>query len=235
MSYPKSGNTWFRFILSNLLRQSAEENIDFHSACRYVPDIEVHHPELEALQRPRFIKSHCPRLIEAYPRVIYLVRDPRDVYVSYFYYLRKKLPAGMTLSQFVETKPHTVGLWSEHVSQWSRHPNLLTLRYEDLLQDPRAATLQALDFCELGGVYSDSWIKDAIERSSFQSMRQAEQDGGLPTRNGIQPSVAERFVRKGIAGDWRAELCGQSVELIETTEGEQMRRFGYFKDEQAPR
>ena len=91
VSYPKSGNTWFRFILSNLLRQSAEENIDFHSACRYVPDIEVHHPELEALQRPRFIKSHCPRLIEAYPRVIYLVRDPRDVYVSYFYYLRKKL------------------------------------------------------------------------------------------------------------------------------------------------
>lgn len=228
VSYPKSGNTWFRFILSNLLRSSADERIDFHAACRYVPDIEVHLEELAALSRPRFIKSHSPQLIREYPRVVYLVRDPRDVYVSYFYYLRKKLPEDLSLSDFVRELPKTIGEWHDHVSDWQNHSNALTIRYEDLHADPVAAITNALAFCDLQDAFSDSWIRAAIDCSSFKEMQNAEQHSGLPVRNGSQSSVAERFMRKGVSGDWQTELTPDDVSHIEVREGRMMRQFGYL-------
>ena len=99
VSYPKSGNTWVRFLLANLLKEG-DELIDFKSAIKYVPEIGIHNDELVNLKRPRIIKSH--ELYNAkYPKVVYIVRDPRDVYVSYFHYLKKKLPIGLTFSAFL--------------------------------------------------------------------------------------------------------------------------------------
>src|ERR1019366_2584136 len=77
VSYPKSGNTWTRFLLGNLL--NPDEGITFANVERKVPDIYAESKRtLKKAPRPRLIKSHeCfdPR----YRRVIYIVRDPRDL------------------------------------------------------------------------------------------------------------------------------------------------------------
>src|SRR5271165_2912753 len=86
-SYPRSGNTWTRFLVGNLVYQ--QEAVTFLNVERLVPDMYKHSDRtLRNLPRPRILKSHeCfdPR----YRRVVYIVRDPRDVALSAYHYDRK--------------------------------------------------------------------------------------------------------------------------------------------------
>ena len=122
VSYPKSGNTWTRFLLGNLM--NPDEGITFANVERKVPDI--HAKSRKALQkspRPRVIKSHeCfdPR----YRRVIYIVRDPRDVALSAYHFDRKgkNIPDGFPMDTYVTTRfmktDEYFGTWGEHAGSW---------------------------------------------------------------------------------------------------------------------
>ena len=73
ISYPKSGNTWLRFLLANLLCPDGQQvrlaNLDQH-----VPDVYRHtDEELLARDRPRFMKTH-EYLDPRYRRLVYVAR-----------------------------------------------------------------------------------------------------------------------------------------------------------------
>ncbi len=114
---------------------------------------------LRALPRPRILKSHeCfdPR----YKRIIYVVRDPRDVAVSYYHYAikRKKLADSYPLRKFVtrflnaefDVDWKWSASWSDHVMSWTclrrNHDGFLLLRYEDLYKNPNRWFLESLHF-----------------------------------------------------------------------------------------
>src|SRR5215469_6269647 len=82
VSYPRSGNTWTRFLIANLLHP--EQPASFANIERLIPDCEAQSSRyMKRASRPRIIKSHeyfDPR----YKKVIYIVRDPRDVALSYY-------------------------------------------------------------------------------------------------------------------------------------------------------
>ena len=81
VSYPKSGNTWMRFLVGNLVFPN--DPITFANVERRVPSIYgMSGRKLRLVPRPRYIKSHEP-FHSKYQNVIYVVRDPRDVAVSY--------------------------------------------------------------------------------------------------------------------------------------------------------
>jgi hypothetical protein len=122
VSYPKSGSTWTRFLLGNLMNPG--NPITFANVERRVPDIYAESKiALKKTPRPRLIKSHeCfdPR----YRRVIYIVRDPRDVAVSAYHYDRKgknipdEFPIGKYISgRFMKTDEY-FGSWGEHAGSW---------------------------------------------------------------------------------------------------------------------
>lgn len=98
------------------------------------------------LPRARILKSHeyfDPR----YKRVVFVVRDPRDVALSMYYYSikRQNIPDGYAMEEFV---PRFMtgdfledwGSWDEPVASWratrERKSGFLLLRYEDMLSDP---------------------------------------------------------------------------------------------------
>jgi len=122
VSYPKSGNTWTRFLLGNLMNPA--EAITFANVERKVPDIYAKSRQaLKRLPHPRVIKSHeCfdPR----YRRVIYIVRDPRDVALSAYHYDRKgrNIPDGFPVDTYVSTRfmktNEYFGTWGEHAGSW---------------------------------------------------------------------------------------------------------------------
>ena len=81
VSYPKSGNTWLRFLVGNLVRP--DSRVTFANLEERVPDIyTARQRHLKKVTRPRYLKSHEP-FDARYPRVIYMGRDPRDVLLSY--------------------------------------------------------------------------------------------------------------------------------------------------------
>src|SRR5271170_1087818 len=122
VSYPKSGNTWTRFLLGNLM--NPDESITFANVERKVPDIYAESKlTLKKTPRPRILKSHeCfdPR----YHRVIYIVRDPRDVALSAYHYDRKgrNIPDEFPIDTYITTRfmktDEYFGTWGEHAGSW---------------------------------------------------------------------------------------------------------------------
>jgi hypothetical protein len=80
VSFPRSGNTWTRFLMANLAHPGTE--VSFANIERLIPDTASQSSRtLKRTPRPRIIKSH--EYFDArYPKVIYIVRDPRDVALS---------------------------------------------------------------------------------------------------------------------------------------------------------
>jgi len=126
VSFPKSGNTWTRFLVGNLIR--GDDRVSFVNIGHVVPDIAgLPRREFRLIPRPRVIKSHdCfdPR----YRRVIYLVRDPRDVAVSSYYYAKKmkNVPDSTSIHAYVTEDfmqgGDYNGNWAENVGSWLINP-----------------------------------------------------------------------------------------------------------------
>jgi hypothetical protein len=88
VSFPRSGNTWTRFLVCNLI--NPDDPVGFAQLESRIPEIyDTPDRHLRAFPRPRIIKSHeCfdPR----YKKIIYIVRDPRDVFLSYYEFQLKR-------------------------------------------------------------------------------------------------------------------------------------------------
>src|SRR5258708_2205691 len=186
VSYPRSGNTWTRFLIANLLYP--QEEVTFTTIERQVPDSEAQsRARLRHIPRPRFIKSHQyfhPR----YRKVVYIVRDPRDVALSYYDFHRKNrqiedaYPLASFISDFVAGRliSSSWGTWSENVGSWiytrGGSPSFLLLRYEDMLADTLNQTSRLAGF--LGVTPSSSLLERAIESSAADHMRELEKTQG---------------------------------------------------------
>jgi hypothetical protein len=233
VSFPKSGNTWSRFLLANLLYPNNPAT--FANIHRLIPEpASTTKRDFDRMPRPRIIKSHeCfdPR----YPRVIYIVRDPRDVTVSQYFYHRKlrkitdDSPIELFVTRFLagQTCPH--GSWGENVATWlatrENDPRFLLLRYEDMVADTRHELSKVAEF--LGLSASPVQIAGAVERSSVSRMKkleQAETDQCSLTQ-GSRKDLS--FVRSASAGGWHKDLPAAQAEKIEAAWGPLMRHLGY--------
>jgi len=178
VSYPRSGNTWTRFLLSNLIY---DVQPDFDSIENYIPDIYRNSDRrMLRLPKPRILKSHemfDPR----YPKVIYIIRDGRDVAVSYYYYHRKFKAYNKNfdsfITEFVSGKLDRFGTWSANVTSWLENKDkvrndFLLLKYEDMLRNIRESMRKICTFLELQ--CSEESITKAIKKSSLEIMQQIE-------------------------------------------------------------
>ena len=87
VSYPRSGNTWTRFLIANLVHP--EKNVSFKNIEKLIPDTSSQSNQaLKRTPRPRIIKTH-QYFDHRYPKTIYIVRDPRDIALSYYDFQRK--------------------------------------------------------------------------------------------------------------------------------------------------
>ncbi|MGB8831501.1 MAG: sulfotransferase domain-containing protein [Candidatus Sulfotelmatobacter sp.] len=240
VSFPKSGNTWTRFLLANLKfpdRPATFANIHLLIAC---PTVTTKR-EFDRMTRPRIIRSHeCfdPR----YPRVIYVVRDPRDVVLSQYHYHRKlrKIEDDSPLEKFVarflagETCPH--GSWGQNISTWlstmQGDPRLLLLRYEDLVADTARELTKVVRFLNLAA--SSQQIAQAVERSSAEQMRKLEekQMDKSALMKGSRKDLS--FVRSARSGGWRSELPAPMVASIEAAWGPLIQHLGYELTAESP-
>jgi estrone sulfotransferase len=199
-SFPRSGSTWVRLFLCNLISLTEWNGgaVDLRLLNETMPELGIsnlvkpwHHPSI-----PRVVKTHKPwtPLLRRF-RAVGLVRDPRDVMVSRYHRLGDRV--GLYEGSFAGfVGDHRLGLeaWFRHFASW-RGRWAVIIRYEDLLDGPDREFGRLLEILKIrapGGL-----VREAITRSSFESARRVE--GRLPSTNGDGA-----MFRRGSAGQWHS-------------------------------
>lgn len=224
VSYPKSGNTWLRFILANLLHKEA--NINFTNIHRYCLEMGRLDERHSSTKRPRLIKSH-ERFNPSFPRVVYIARDGRDVYVSYYHYLKNRLPAETSLKAFLKEPPTPFGRWADHVDSWLGNCTgraLLVIKYEDIYLNSISTVRKVIEF--VGIEANDLDIKIALEKATFDKMKGLEVKHG----RGKYKTGPDSFMRKGQLGDWRNYFGVDEKRVFKEKENQALIRLQYEND-----
>jgi hypothetical protein len=235
VSFPRSGSTWLRFLMGNLVH--TEGSVTFANIESVIPYVDIHSDKaLLRAPRPRILESHetfCPW----YPKVIYIVRDPRDVAVSYHYILKKDrwLPEDFSMDEFLplflEGRDFGVrlGPWASHVMSWTKMrqntPGFLLLRYEDVLADTSRELSRVAGLLNVPA--SSERIERAVEMSAAGRMRSLEKTEGRLWKTTRRSRQDMPFVRSARSGDWKTILPEKAVLLIESAWGAEMRALGY--------
>ena len=224
-SYPRSGNTWLRFMLFEILLGRSPS---FNHVDKVVPDIGKHDKASPVLPNlGRLIKTHEPYRQE-YKKAIYLVRDARDVALSEFAYQKALGLAEDDFDQFLERflggAVNPFGSWTEHVDSWVRAKDearapILLVRFDELRRDPEASLGKMMEF--LSVTIDGEVIRRAVANNSVEKMRNQEK------LNPVKASAKGRFIRNGAVEGWREKFTDSQAKLVQQCAGSVLSRLGY--------
>ncbi|WNG40466.1 sulfotransferase domain-containing protein [Archangium violaceum] len=206
VTYPKSGTTWMQMIAWQL---KSGGSLDFRHIEDVVPFIDrcgpAELPRLEALESPRFFKSHLPyEDVPTGARYIYVVRNLKDVAVSYYYHhlLMEDFRGGLDVFvKMLVNRRTNGGSWARHVLSWLEHrnaPNVLFLSYEEMQADLPGTIRRVAQFS--GIALDEERLPLLVEQCSVAFMKKLEAR--------FDPRLSRRgnFVRKGETGEGLREL-----------------------------
>lgn len=203
-----------KFMLAELI---TGHDVDFRS-CEYViPHVGFHHRAVRLPNGSRVIKTH-EKFRKEYQKAIYIVRDGRDVAVSYYHlWLRDNRGDFQSfLRDFVVGQVDFVGPWQDNVQSWLNakdRSQVIVVRYEDCLAEPADTMRKLSEF--IGLKPSGHRIEESVKRNSTEKMRAKEGLSTLPN------------VRKGVVGDWRNHFTGQDLDLFLRHAGDTLSDLGY--------
>lgn len=232
-SYLKSGTTWTQEIVWQIHNEGkvSKENIG-----RRVPFLEfatveyTTKPDFESLPSPRLIKSHLTADIipkgsdkSSRCKYIYVSRNPKDVCVSMFFYLKSMAEAD-TIKENAYNGPWEffVNLfiqgdvpyskWNDHVLSWWKHredPNVLFLKYEEMQKDLPSHVRRIADF--LQKPLSDEIIDRIAEQCTFKGMMRYPKTFKITEGD----DKIGLILRKGVVGDWKNYFTPEMNERFE--------------------
>ena len=109
--------------------------------------------------------------------------------------------------------------WPAHIADWIDRPNVLVVRYEDLLEDTGREMGRVAG--HLGLHVTDQDLTDLAARHSFEAT------------SGRRPGQEDRVAhqRKGIAGDWRNHFTREAGEAFLAYGGSALIALGYAEDD----
>ena len=169
---------------------------------------------------------------------IYIVRDPRDVLVSYSSYMGEN--TDKTLDTLLSDDSYEygkfkdkfyskslMGSWSSHYKSWKNYKSkeIILVRYEDMVNKSNSTFLRVLNYLKkINQIEVDqNKMKHAIEETSFENLKKLEMNEGFKAN----PSK-KLFFRKGKVGDWREKLNKEQVKKIEKAFEAEMIELGYL-------
>ncbi len=269
VSYPKSGNTWFRIFLTNYLKNCQEpakldeiertplsSEAGLFEECTGLNPFEMT-PEEVDLYRPgvyrlfsketgdnvSYRKTHDAYSfnIQGEPLfpsdiskgVVYFIRNPLDVCVSYANHSAGKI--GSSIRFLLNDKAEMAGKkggqlrqtlfsWKGHLESWQNQKDIPVhfVRYEDMKQKPVETFGSIIEFLNLE--YKEERLLRAIKNSDFNLLQQMEKESGF----GEKMQLCKSFFWKGEIGNYRNHLSEDDIKKIVGYNYDTMKSFGYI-------
>ena len=222
VGYPKSGNTWFQDLITAVVYGVHPVFAPPSLAQVLVPDVHKQ-TYYHRFSTPMYFKSHhLPR--PDYRRVVYLMRDGRDVMVSFYHY-DKATRGTADLADMVRLGHPTHGKWQAHINAWLANPHgaqMLVVRYEDL---KRNAVHELERFCSFAGVKREaSFLEMMVRETDFEKMQQREIRSG----SGLSTWPADKlFRRRGVVGSHKDEMPPELLQEFMAGAGHTLKQCGY--------
>ncbi|XP_004648764.2 3-beta-hydroxysteroid sulfotransferase-like, partial [Octodon degus] len=233
-----SGTNWLIEILSLIHSKGDPKWIQEVPSWDRFPWVEttVGYASLSDHKGPRMYTSHLP--IQLFPKsffsskakMIYCIRNPRDVVVSAYAFWKKMtiIKTPETFDKFIEhfLQGNVIyGSWFEHVRGWlsmRERENVLVVSYEELKKDIRRTVEKICEFLEKK--LKPEEIDSVIKYSSFQFMK-----GNKMSNYSLLPSsfFTENFalIRKGVTGDWKNHFTVAQAEAFDEIYQEKMKGY----------
>lgn len=226
VSYPKSGRTWFRFVLVSYFARAFDlsKEVDLHTMFTILPNFDMDvvrgFPAFAFRGKiPLVPVSHLPcrkRLFLNRP-VIFMVRDPRDLMVSaYFHATRQKHRFQGDIGQFINNERLGLPALIRYLNGWSaglagRKAHVLS--YENLSANTADEMRKALLF--LGCEIKPAELAKAIDAGRFGLMQQQEISIGLPAHEYDRNDRESLRMRRGQVGGFVDYLDAGQISAIE--------------------
>lgn len=222
VGYPKSGNTWLSRLLGDALDSpiiSGEDNPaladeGFSRDGKYVI-------------RQRHIR-HKNKPDDG--RIVFIVRDPRDIAVSVMYYWQRKslmdVICGMAGKRNCGKRAplSTSGGWIRFVSEWLCDCDFHAFcKYENLYHRPVQSIRGIL---WLLGTSPVKPLKEVVERQAFDKRK-----AGIHNMMPYGEEIQNRLMRKGTVGDWKNHFKCNHAEFMHKNFYELMEHFNYETNE----
>lgn len=264
-SYPESGNTWMRLMLSSLIYPQQELNINNIKGSSSAADrllfekhtgLDASELSSEVLSRMRsawyeslllsneemiILKTHDafrnqsddPLFATSLDvKVIYLVRNPLDIVISYSHHSQESVSLTIDklndpsrkLSDWSKPQlPQFLGNWSHHVTSWTQsEADLLLVRYEDLRNDIMHVMSKVTAFLKLDADIHA--VERVVDETSLDKLRQQEVKHGFNERLHSQST----FFGPGKIGQWKSKLTDTEVGSVIRIHESVMSEIGYL-------
>ena len=278
-SYPKSGNTWMRAILTSLFFtkdgvfsfELFKSTSIFEHAERFEFIKEINSSNYNKLSQIdtlskywieaqnktiikgdfAFLKTHHACInynsndftsINNSLGTVYLVRDPRDIAISYSkhigktidetIYIMKKIGASTLYKTGTNTKNKKyysyISSWDDNIKSWEgfRVPKII-IRYEDLLDNASEKILEIINFfkknynIEFSNI--ENKLKNIVETTNFDNLSHLEKEHGF-----IEATKHSNFFRKGKKKQWKDILTSKQISEIENCFKDSMKKYNYL-------
>ena len=272
-SYPKSGNTWMRFLISNyFFNKEKKFNFEIANNILMFPQknmIKNIIDKKSVINNPYEISKYW---IQAQEKIeiengnvvflqnhnalvsingneftnenltlgsIYIVRDPRDVAISYAHYKNKSFDEIIdnlcdnnlfyTLNK-KDNFPYVeiLGSWKFNYISWRNGiPNIprIIIRYEDLIKNCYGSFYKVIHFLSdlLNFDLDEKQIKFSVENSKFDKLQKSEKKYGFKANEGNA-----NFFRLGKSEQWKNVLTNTQIKKIESAFSNEMELLGYL-------
>ncbi len=243
VSFPKCGRTWLVLMLSKVIELRYGVQISnplklrrYRDGIRGLPLILQHHdggPEFQPVEAIPTDKSFYNGR-----KVVFLVRDPRDVTVSAYYQKTKRnINFEGTLRDYVYEPVGSIATNIAFYNIWAENrevPNdFLLMTYEDLHTDAVGELRRLVEFIGIDAAGEDDVLKAAVEACSFENMRRLESanaygSGRLAPRDANDETTYK--TRSGRVGGYVDELEAPEIEYMDTLIAERLHNdFRFYK------
>ena len=274
-SYPKSGNTWMRSIISALLYSDDGDfnfnllkKIDQFPEKKYFRYFIKNYGDFNEIKKNwivaqdkinldgkiKLFKTHQGKYtVEGNSftnndntlATIYIVRDPRNLVQSISNHYTKSLDDScefLLASKIIGNGKNyedkqgglytLLGKWNEHYRSWTTNKNnLLLIKYEDLIKNPKAQLERTIDFLKkyLTFETDKNKINKILETTSFNNLKKLEKEGQFNENTQNKKDGGKvNFFHLGPKNLWHKNLNEKIVSKIEKNFFIEMKELGYL-------
>ncbi|XP_012863470.1 sulfotransferase 2A1 isoform X1 [Echinops telfairi] len=236
LSFPKSGTNWLREIISLIYSKGDPNWIRSVPIWDRSPWLETKagYEQLQKKEGARIYTSHLP--IQLFPKsffdskakMIYLLRNPRDVITSgfYFYRILKVCKYPQTFDQYFEWFLQgnvPFGSWFDHCQGWLQmrgKENFFIITYEELHQDLRTSVEKIFQF--LGEKLDSKELNSVLKNVSFKAMQDNKMSNHTLIPDTFMDHSQGQLLRKGVTGDWKRHFTVAQSEAFDKIYREKM-------------